>query len=287
MPKPAHPYLTLMRIDRPIGTWLLLLPGLWSITLAATVDGAAPHWGYMALFALGALIMRGAGCTINDIWDRDFDGGVERTANRPIPSGDVSVRGALVFLAGLLLAGLAILLQFNLFAVAVGAASLVLVVVYPLMKRITYWPQAFLGVTFNWGALLGWAAATGALGLPAFLLYAAGFFWTLGYDTIYAHQDKRDDALLGLKSTALKLGETSPKWVAGFYILTWLGIVTAGLAAGLDPVFAGLMLPAGAQLFWQVRTWHMDDGPNCLRRFKSNRDFGLLVWAAILLSLPV
>lgn len=287
MPKAAHPYMTLMRLDRPIGTWLLLLPGLWSIAMAATVPGHTLRWDYMLLFAVGALIMRGAGCTVNDLWDRDFDGGVERTANRPIPSGDVSVRGALLFLAGLLLAGLLILLQFNLFAVGVGAASLVLVVIYPLMKRVTYWPQAFLGITFNWGALLGWAAVTGELGLPALLMYVAGFFWTMGYDTIYAHQDKRDDALLGLKSTALKLGRQSPKWVAGFYILAWTGISAAGLVAGLGPIFVLLMLSAGAQLVWQVSGWDMDDGPDCLQRFKSNRNFGLLVLAAILVAVLV
>ena len=192
-------YLKLARLDRPIGTWLLLWPCLWSIALASPANTATPPYDLLLLFALGAMVMRGAGCTYNDIVDRDFDAKVTRTALRPIPAGDVTIRQAWLFLGLQLLIGLVILLQFNLVTVGLGLASVLLVVTYPFMKRITYWPQAWLGLTFNWGALMGWTAVTGSLGWPAVALYAAGFCWTLGYDTIYAHQDKEDDALIGVK----------------------------------------------------------------------------------------
>ena len=210
VPAPVRPYLRLMRLDRPIGTWLLLLPAWWSLALAA------PRWpdlGLMALFALGAVVMRGAGCTVNDIADHKFDAQVARTAARPIPSGAVSVLQALCFLGLQLGIGLAILLCLNGAALAWGAASLLLVIPYPFMKRITWWPQAWLGLTFNWGALLGWVAVTGRLDAAPLALYAAGLFWTLGYDTIYAHQDKEDDILIGVKSTALRLGAATPAWL--------------------------------------------------------------------------
>ena len=197
-PARARPYLRLIRIDRPIGTWLLLFPCWWSLSLAAASEGRLPDWRLALLFAAGAFIMRGAGCTFNDLADRDIDAKVARTAGRPIPSGQVSPRQAGLFLALQLLAGLLILLQLNGFTIWLGLASLALVFSYPFMKRITYWPQAWLGLTFNWGALMGWAAVTGGLGPAALLLYAAGIAWTLGYDTIYAHQDKEDDALIGV-----------------------------------------------------------------------------------------
>ena len=209
LPAPLRPYAKLMRLDRPIGTWLLLWPCWWSLVFAldrAPATGAEwlrLAWLYI-LFGVGAVVMRGAGCTYNDIVDRDFDAKVERTRTRPIPSGQVSVKGAIGFLLLQLLVGLAILLQFNWFAVGVGALSLVLIFTYPLMKRITYWPQFVLGLAFNWGALLGWAAVTGTLGWAPALLYIGGIAWTLGYDTIYAHQDKEDDILIGVKSTALR-----------------------------------------------------------------------------------
>lgn len=277
-PAAARPYLRLARLDRPIGTWLLLFPCWWSLALAA--DGWPDPW-LMLLFAVGAVVMRGAGCTVNDILDRDFDAMVERTRTRPIPSGQVSVRQALAFLVLQLLAGLAVLVQLDLAAMALGVLSLLLVFTYPLMKRITWWPQAFLGLTFNWGALMGWTAVRGGLDWPAVALYAAGIVWTLGYDTIYAHQDKEDDARIGVKSTALRLGDQSKIWIYGFYTLTWAGLALAGLLAGLGPAFQAVLTLAGLHLAWQVATWIPDDQTDCLAKFRSNRWFGWLVLAAI------
>ncbi|WP_207461937.1 4-hydroxybenzoate octaprenyltransferase [Azospirillum sp. SYSU D00513] len=279
VPAAARPYLRLARLDRPIGTWLLLFPCWWSIALAG---GLPPDLWLMALFGLGAVVMRGAGCTVNDILDRKFDAMVERTRSRPIPSGQVSVRQALAFLLFQLLVGLAILLQLNLASVALGALSLVLVFTYPLMKRITWWPQAFLGLTFNWGALLGWTAVRGDLGWPALALYVTGIAWTLGYDTIYAHQDKEDDARIGVKSTALRLGAASRAWVGGFYALTAAGLAVTGWLTGLGAWFyAGLAL-AALQLAWQTADWKPDDQADCLRKFKSNRLFGWILLGAVL-----
>ena len=281
-PGPFRPYLRLARIDRPIGTWLLLFPCWWSLGLAASAGTRPPDPLLILLFALGALVMRGAGCTYNDIVDRDIDARVARTAGRPIPSGQVSLVQAIVFLAAQLALGLAVLLQFNDFAVLLGLASMALVLAYPFMKRVTYWPQAWLGLTFNWGALLGWAAATGGLSAPAVLLYAAGIAWTLGYDTIYAHQDKEDDALIGVKSTALKLGAATKPWLIVFYGLAIAGFGAAGWAAGLGwPFYLGLAGVA-AQFAWQVAKLDIDDPAVCLARFKSNRIAGWLLLAAIL-----
>lgn len=280
-PAAARPYLRLIRIDRPIGTWLLLFPCWWSLALAASAQGNRPDARLIVLFALGALIMRGAGCVLNDLADREIDAQVARTAARPIASGQVSVFQALAFLAALLLAGLAILLQLNPFAIALGAASLLLVAVYPLMKRVTYWPQAWLGLTFNWGALLGWAAARGEVSAPAFWLYAAGIAWTLGYDTIYAHQDKEDDVLVGVKSTALKFGAATKPWLAGFYGLTLVLMTAAMLTAGLDwPALLGVAL-AAAHFSWQIATLDTGSATNCLIRFKSNRFVGWLILGGI------
>ncbi|MEW5728145.1 MAG: 4-hydroxybenzoate octaprenyltransferase [Pseudomonadota bacterium] len=278
VPAPARPYLRLMRLDRPIGTWLLLFPCWWSAALAA---GGWPDPWLMALFAIGAVVMRGAGCTVNDIADHEFDAQVARTRGRPIPSGAVSVRQAAVFLAAQLAVGLLVLVQLNPFAIGVGAASLLLVFPYPFMKRVTYWPQAWLGLTFNWGALVGWAAVTGDIGVPALLLYAAGLFWTLGYDTIYAHQDKEDDALVGVKSTALRLGAATPAWLAGFYGAALALIAAAGWTAGLGWAFWPPLAVAGLHLAWQVRAVDIDDPADCLAKFKSNRVFGWLLLAAI------
>lgn len=279
LPAAARPYARLMRLDRPIGTWLLLFPCWWSIALAT--PGWPSPWLF-ALFALGAVVMRGAGCTVNDLADHKFDALVERTRARPIPSGAVSLKQAALFLALQLAVGLAILLQLTPFAVIVGAVSLLLVFPYPLMKRITYWPQAWLGLTFNWGALLGWAAVQGELGLPAFLLYAAGLLWTLGYDTIYAHQDKDDDALIGVKSTALRLGDATPRWLVVFYGGALALIAAAGWAAGLGLAFYPLLAAAGLQLAWQIKDVDINDSADCLEKFKSNRFFGWLLLAAIL-----
>lgn len=277
-PTVLRPYLRLSRLDRPIGTWLLLLPGWWSLALSSKFWPDSFHF---LLFALGATVMRGAGCTFNDIIDRDFDGKVARTAARPIPSGDVSLAQASAWLLLQLLVGLLILAQFNNFAIAVGAASLGLIFPYPFMKRITYWPQAWLGLTFNWGALLGWAATTGQLESPAFLLYSGGLFWTLGYDTIYAHQDKEDDALVGVKSTALRLGDATPLWLVLFYGAAWALFCAAGWAGGEHWPFFLLMGAAAAQLGWQIRGLDLNSPLDCLEKFKSNRSFGLIVLAAL------
>jgi 4-hydroxybenzoate polyprenyltransferase len=278
LPRRARPYARLMRLDRPIGTWLLLFPCWWSLALA--VEG----WRdliYFVLFGLGALVMRGAGCTWNDITDREFDAQVARTRTRPLPSGQVSLFQAFVFLAALLLVGLGILLTFNLFAIGLGALSLVVLFVYPLLKRVTYWPQIGLGLAFNWGALLGWAAIKGSLGLAPALLYLAGIAWTLGYDTIYAHQDKEDDALIGVKSTALKFGAGSKPWLYGFYATALLLLAGVGHVLGLAwPYQLGLALGA-MQLFWQVSTLDLDDPDDCLVKFKSNRLFAWLVLGGI------
>jgi 4-hydroxybenzoate polyprenyltransferase len=283
-PAPTRPYLRLARADRPIGTWLLLWPCLWSIALASAWQGEAPSLYLLGLFAVGAVVMRAAGCVINDIFDRKIDGKVARTATRPIPSGEVSVLQALLFLGGLLLIGLAVLLQLSATAILLGVASLLLVVPYPLMKRVTYWPQAWLGLTFNWGALVGWAAVTDAVMWPALLMYAAGFFWTLGYDTIYAHQDKEDDALIGVKSAALRLGEASRPWLGGFYAATAALLVASGVAAAAPwPYFLGVAAMAG-HFAWQILTLDIDDHRNCLMRFKSNRDAGALLFLGILLA---
>lgn len=280
-PAALRPYLRLARMDRPIGTWLLLLPCWWSLALASN---GHPDLYLMALFAIGSLIMRGAGCTVNDIVDRDFDGKVARTALRPIPAGEVSVKQAVAFLGFLLLMGLAVLLQFNTFTILLGISSLLLVALYPFMKRITYWPQAVLGLTFNWGALMGWAAVKGELSLAPGLLYAAGFFWTLGYDTIYAHQDKDDDEMIGVKSTALKLGTATPKWLALFYSLTVVCLLGAGYMIQAGAIFYGITALGAAHLVWQIKRLDIDDATNCLALFKANRHFGLIVLLAILLA---
>jgi 4-hydroxybenzoate polyprenyltransferase len=236
------------------------------------------------LFAVGALVMRGAGCTWNDITDREFDAKVARTATRPIPSGEVSVRGALIFLAALLLLGLGVLTSFNSFAVAVGAASLLLIFPYPFMKRITWWPQAWLGLTFNWGALVGWAAVTGNLAPAPLLMYAAGFFWTLGYDTIYAHQDKEDDALIGVRSSARRLGEKTRPFLFLFYAVAVLLLGASGWAAAMTwPFYIGLTA-AALQLAWQAVDVDTGSPRDCLAKFKSNKWFGLILLAGIVAS---
>jgi 4-hydroxybenzoate polyprenyltransferase len=281
-PAPAKPYLRLARFDRPIGAWLLLFPAWWSQALAELSLGRThPNLWYMALFLVGAFAMRGAGCTYNDIVDRDYDARVARTAARPIPSAQVSVGAAFAFLMTLCLTGLLVLLQFNWFTVGLGASSLLLIAVYPFAKRFTFWPQAVLGLTFKWGALVGWAAVTGALALPALVLYAGAVLWTIGYDTIYAHQDKEDDILVGVKSTALKFGAATPRWLAAFYagaVVLW---GAAGLLAGAHAVLLLAIAAVAVQLAWQIRTLDIDDPGNCLARFKSNQVVGWLLLAGI------
>ncbi len=286
LPEPVRPYLLLMRLDRPIGTWLLLLPGWWAVMMASggvfALNG--PDLWLLALFGLGAIIMRGAGCVINDLWDRRLDQSVERTRIRPLASGVVSVRLALIFLTFLLLCGLVILLQMNPVAILLGILSMGLVVTYPAMKRVTWWPQAFLGLTFNFGALIGWAAVTGVVSLPALLLYAAGFFWTLGYDTIYAHQDMEDDARIGIKSSALRLGHKSRTWIARFYAASWLLLVLAFVTNGAGFVSLAVLIGAGLHFFWQIRHWQPENPASSLAIFRSSRDPGLMILLAAALS---
>ncbi len=288
-PKAVQPYLRLMRADRPIGTWLLYIPCLWGLGFGA-INGAS-NAGliavYAGLLAIGSFAMRGAGCAYNDIVDRDFDGQVARTALRPIPAGEISVKQAWAFLGALCLVGLVILLQFNRFTIILGFASLGLVAVYPFMKRITYWPQAWLGLTFNWGALVGYAALMGTLNAGAVAVYVAGFFWTLGYDTIYAHQDKEDDALIGVKSTALRFGESTQKWLLVFYGGTIGCLTLAGLIFGVSPFFYGALIPAAVHFVRQIQKLDIHDGHNCLTIFKSNKLAGLLVLLAPLCEIGV
>ncbi len=284
-PLAVQPYLRLMRLDRPIGTWLLFWPGMFGLALGAVHRGflaTAQDWKFLAIFAIGSIVMRGAGCTYNDIVDRDIDAKVERTRGRPIPSGAVSAKAAFIFLAAQCLIGLAILLSLNRFSILLGASSLILIAIYPFMKRVTWWPQAWLGLTFNWGALLGFAAQTGHLIPATYVLYIGCFFWTLGYDTIYAHQDKEDDALIGVKSTARLFGDMSAIWIAGFYILAFFFIGIAAVAATKNWFCVLLMLPAGAHLFWQAATLQVHDAAHCLRLFRANRDSGLLIALALL-----
>ena len=286
LPPRLRPWLQLMRLDRPIGGWLLFWPCVFGLVLGAAADERNfTDWRdfyYVILFGLGTVVMRGAGCAFNDIIDRDFDAKVARTRGRPIPSGAVSVRQAAALVAGLCLIGLVILLQFNWFAVALGAGSLLLVAAYPFMKRITWWPQAWLGLTFNWGALLGFAAETGRIDWADAILYAGLFFWTLGYDTIYAHQDKEDDALIGVKSTARLLGADSRKWILRFYAVSFTLILAAGFTEHAGWPFGFVMLAAGAHLLWQTKRLDIDDPDNCLMLFRANRQTGGLIALAFL-----
>ncbi|MEZ5850888.1 MAG: 4-hydroxybenzoate octaprenyltransferase [Hyphomicrobiaceae bacterium] len=287
-PPKARPYLRLARFDRPIGAWLLLFPCWWSLALAELANGKAyPNPWSLLLFMVGAFVMRGAGCTYNDIVDREYDAGVARTRNRPIPSGQVTVAQAKIFMIALCLVGLLVLLQFDVTTILLGISSLALVAIYPFMKRVTYWPQLVLGLTFKWGALVGWTAARGKLEWPAVLLYAGCVLWTIGYDTIYAHQDKEDDLSMGLKSTAIRLGDQTPAWVAGFYgaaLLLWgAAMVMAGMPIG--PIFVLGLAATGILLAWQVVTLDMSSPANCLKRFKSNRDVGWLLLATIVLAM--
>ena len=284
LPPRVKPYAQLMRLDRPIGGWLLFWPCLFGLVLGAMADERIfNEWRdfyYVILFGLGTLVMRGAGCAFNDIVDRKIDAQVARTRGRPIPSGAVTVRQAAGFVVALCLIGLVILLQFNWFSVFLGAASLLLVLAYPFMKRITWWPQAWLGLTFNWGALLGFAAETGRLDMSDGLLYAGLFFWTLGYDTIYAHQDKEDDALIGVRSTALLLADDSRKWILRFYAAAFTLILAAGFSGHAGWPFGFVMLAAGAHLLWQVKSLNIASADNCLMLFRANRVTGALIGMA-------
>jgi 4-hydroxybenzoate polyprenyltransferase len=281
----SRPYLRLARLDRPIGSWLLLLPCWWSAALAAiAARSAGPSLIHIALFFIGAFAMRGVGCTWNDIVDRDLDGSVERTRSRPIPSGQVSVKQAFGFLLLQALIGFAVLISFNRFTIALGIASLAIVAIYPFMKRITYWPQIVLGLAFSWGAPMGWAAAFGALGIAPLLLYAGSIAWVIGYDTIYAHQDREDDALIGIKSTALLFGERTKPMLSLFYGLAVLLIGAAGCSVGAGVVFAVGLLAFAGHLAWQVVRLDINDPDRCLALFKSDRDAGVILFAGMLLD---
>ena len=280
-PIAARPYLRLARIDRPIGTWLLLLPGWWALSIAPKAGGLPDPFLFL-LFGAGAILMRAAGCIINDLFDRKFDSSVARTANRPLASGDISISHACIFLVVLFTLSLLILVQFNRLSVIIGFLSLVLIIPYPLMKRITYWPQAWLGLTFNWGAILGWTAINNEITISTLLLYSAGFFWTLSYDTIYAHQDKIDDLIIGIKSTARLFGNKSRFYVGLFFFISLLLLLLCGFFSNLSwPYYIGLLL-AALQAAWQTFTINFDDPKSCLLYFKSNRDFGLIILIAII-----
>jgi 4-hydroxybenzoate polyprenyltransferase len=309
-PAALRPWLKLGRFDRPTGIWLLMLPGWQGIALAAAMGGRWPSLRLLALFAAGSALMRAAGCAFNDIIDRDIDARVARTAERPIPAGQISVGGAWAFVVACSLAGLVILLTLNLMSLFLGVASLALVAAYPFMKRITWWPQAWLGLTFNWGALLGFAAARGGpssaavlalafgamaggadlslftagLPWPALLLYASGIAWTLGYDTIYAVQDLEDDALAGVKSSARRLGRHAPRAVLGFYAASVVLALAAWRVAAIGPGFLPLAALFAAQLAWQARRLKVDDPAGALGLFKSNTLAGLLLLAAIIVG---
>ncbi|KAL3529556.1 hypothetical protein ACH5RR_008878 [Cinchona calisaya] len=282
LPKKVQPYARLARLDKPIGTWLLAWPCMWSITMAAE-SGNLPDMKTMALFGCGALLLRGAGCTINDLLDRDIDTKVERTRLRPVASGALTPFQGLCFLGFQLLLGLGILLQLNTFSQVLGASSLLLVFTYPLMKRVTFWPQAYLGLTFNWGALLGWAAIRGGLDLVVVLpLYMSGVFWTLVYDTIYAHQDKDDDLKVGVKSTALRFGDSTKEWVTGFGLASIGCLALSGLNAEIGWPYYAFLAAASSHLAWQIWTVDLSCRADCNKKFVSNKWFGAIVFGGIL-----
>jgi 4-hydroxybenzoate polyprenyltransferase len=287
-PEAARPYLRLARLDRPIGLWLLLLPCWLAVGLAeVAMEKPYPNLWLLTLFTLGAIVMRSAGCAYNDYIDRDYDAQVARTASRPIPSGQVTPAEALAFAAFCSLAGFIVLIQFNAYTIWLGVASLIPVGIYPFLKRYTHWPQVALGLTFNWGALVGWSAVTGSLALPAVLLYLGCVLWTIGYDTIYAHQDVEDDLMLGLKSTAVRFGASTISWVGAFYagaVVFWL---LAGFFAGTHLVFFTSVVLVSLQMAWQVMTLDIGNPKNCLRRFRSNRDVGIVMFLGLVADMAM
>uniref|UniRef100_A0A0N4ZNL9 4-hydroxybenzoate polyprenyltransferase, mitochondrial n=1 Tax=Parastrongyloides trichosuri TaxID=131310 RepID=A0A0N4ZNL9_PARTI len=305
-PKSIQPYLYLMRIDKPIGTWLLYWPCTWSIALA-TPAGELPSLYMLSLFGAGALFMRSAGCIINDLWDKDFDKKVERTKTRPLAAGDLTNKQAITLLGGLLSASLGILLQLNWLSVAVGASSMALVIGYPLAKRYTYWPQFILGATLNWGvlisgchiyvvvifsgltfnygAILGYISIANKIPLATIIpLYVAAINWTLVYDTIYAHQDKKDDIMIGVKSTALKFGDNTKVWLSGFSAITMSGLTLSGFMADQTWPYYLALCATSAHLGWQIGTVNINDGNDCWRKFKSNHYLGALLFTGIVLG---
>jgi 4-hydroxybenzoate polyprenyltransferase len=278
LPPAVLPYAQLMRLERPIGWWLLLLPCWWGMGLAqVAAGGGLPNLWHGLLFLIGAIVMRGAGCVVNDLADQDFDAKVDRTKNRPLPSGRVSRKQAYAFLSALLLIGLVILLQFNRLTIITAIASLVIVAVYPFMKRFTYVPQLVLGLAFNWGALVGYTAEANHFAPESLVLYLAGISWTMAYDTIYAHQDKEDDVLIGVKSTALLFGSATRAWLIAFFALSLI-LLSAALVLAKAPLIAHIGL-AGAALhaIWQISIFDDANSARCLQLFRANRNFGLLI----------
>ena len=284
-PKYIRPYAQLARWDRPIGWWLLLWPCWWSVSLATNSLEQNPlNLWYLFLFLIGSIAMRGAGCTYNDIVDRNIDTQVERTKLRPIPSGQISTFRAIIFLVFQALVGLFVLVQFNLYTVVLGLCSLLVVAIYPFMKRITHWPQFVLGLAFSWGALVGWTAVVGSLHISALLLYFAAVLWTIGYDTIYAQQDKEDDSLIGIKSTALLFGNKAKFALAFFYSGCVILLATSFLLVGSGYLaFIGLLV-GSLHLGWQIINLNIEDSSNCLRLFRSNRDFGWIIFVGLVLE---
>ncbi|MEM6615270.1 MAG: 4-hydroxybenzoate octaprenyltransferase [Pseudomonadota bacterium] len=285
LPEAWRPYARLARWDRPIGWWLLLWPCWFSAGLAALAAGESmPNFWHMFLFFVGAVAMRGAGCTYNDIVDRKIDAQVERTKNRPLPAGEVTVRNAKIFMVAQSLTGFVVLIQFNWFSIWLGICSLAVVAIYPFMKRITSWPQFVLGLAFNWGALMGWAAVFGRIDTPAILVYLGGVAWTIAYDTIYAHQDQTDDAIIGVKSTARLFGRATKPLISLFFVIALGCFAVAGALASPDGSTRVLvliaMLAPTAHALWQLWTFDPDQNETCLRAFRSNKYFGLLVFGA-------
>ena len=284
-PAMVAPYLRLMRLDRPIGIWLLFWPCIFGLQLGASFLGYSwPPGLYVLLVAIGSILMRGAGCTYNDIVDRDIDARVARTRGRPIPSGAVTVKQAWIFCAAQLVISFALLFFFNRFAALIAIGSLVFVAAYPFMKRITWWPQAWLGLTFNWGVLFGYAAMTGTLGTSAGLFYAGCFFWTLAYDTLYALTDKQDDLTIGVKSSAIRLGDRAYPWLYAFYAAAISLMLAGGLASGMGLIFILAMALPGLHFNWQMRKLRIEDPALCLKLFRSNRDAGALIALALLIG---
>lgn len=286
LPPHLQAYAQLARYDRPIGTWLLFWPCVWGMAMAAGEIDSLPPWTFILAFAIGSIAMRGAGCTYNDIADRHLDAQVSRTAGRPMPSGRVTTLGAWGFLGAQLFIGLLVLLSFqSVFMFWLGAIALIPVAIYPYMKRLTYWPQAWLGMTFNWGALMGYASIAGALPAQAFALYAAGFFWTLGYDTIYAHQDKEDDALIGVKSTALLFGPKTKPALFVFYTLSLSALAYAAYLSQIGILFWAAFAIIIWQMMMQIMRLDIDNADICLQIFRSNRNTGLMIAGSFILGI--
>ncbi|XP_033745312.1 4-hydroxybenzoate polyprenyltransferase, mitochondrial-like isoform X2 [Pecten maximus] len=282
-PKGIQPYLRLIRFDKPIGTYLLYWPCTWSIAMAAS-PGQLPDFWLLTLFGAGAFFMRGAGCIINDMWDRDIDRKVERTKLRPLTSGELSMFQGLVCLGGMLSVSLAILCQLNMFSIVLGASSMSLVILYPLAKRFTYWPQAMLGVTLNWGVLLSWSAISDGLTWPVLPLYTACVVYTVIYDTIYSHQDKYDDMLIGVKSTALKFGDQTKYWLSGFAAVMVSGLTTTGVMCDQTwPYYAAVAFTSG-HLFHQIWSVNLDNADDCAAKFRSNTRLGFIMFLGVTLG---